>query len=98
MPNDDILASLKGPYVKVGFAAETQELLANAKAKIAKKGLDLIVANDVTAPHAGFATDTNLVTLIAADGSTEELPLLTKYAVASRILDRVVRLLLARKA
>ncbi|MDP9237438.1 MAG: bifunctional phosphopantothenoylcysteine decarboxylase/phosphopantothenate--cysteine ligase CoaBC [Chloroflexota bacterium] len=96
VPNEDILASLKGPYVKVGFAAETQEVLINAHAKIAKKGLDLIAANDVTAPQAGFATDTNLVTLIAADGTVEELPLLSKYEVACRILDRVSRLLAER--
>jgi phosphopantothenoylcysteine decarboxylase/phosphopantothenate--cysteine ligase len=82
--------------VKVGFAAETEQVLVHAHAKIAKKGLDLIAANDVTAPQAGFATDTNLVTLVSADGTVEELPLLTKYEVAQRILDRVVQILASR--
>lgn len=98
VPNEDILAAIEGPFVKVGFAAETQEVVRNAQAKIAKKGLDLIAANDVTAPHAGFGTETNLVTLIAADGTVEELPLLSKYAVACRILDRVAALLASRSA
>ena len=96
VPNDDILAMLRGDFVKVGFAAETQDLLDNARAKIAKKGLDLIAANDVTAPHAGFSTDTNLVTLIDASGVAETLPLLSKYDVGQRILDRVVGLLPSR--
>ena len=97
LPNPDILAGLTGTFVKVGFAAETEDLLAHARAKIAKKGLDLIAANDVTASQAGFGTDTNLVTLIAADGTVEELPLLPKYEVAQRILDRVADLLATRK-
>ena len=97
-PNADILASLSGGFVKVGFAAETQELIENAREKVAKKGLDLIVANDVTARDAGFATDTNRVTLIDASGAAQELPLLSKYDVAQRILDRVVRLIDARRA
>jgi len=97
-PNADILAALSGDFVKVGFAAETQDLLDNARAKIVKKGLDLIAANDVTAHDAGFAADTNRVTLIDAAGSTEELPLLSKYDVAGRILDRVARLIDARRA
>jgi phosphopantothenoylcysteine decarboxylase/phosphopantothenate--cysteine ligase len=97
VPSDDILAGLRGPFVKVGFAAETQQVMVNAHAKIAKKGLDLIVANDVTAPQAGFATDTNLVSIIAADGTVDELPLLPKYEVAWRILDRVAALLSQRE-
>ncbi len=97
-PNADILAALSGAFVKVGFAAETQDLLENARAKIAKKGLDLIAANDVTARDAGFATDTNRVTLIDASGAAEELPLLSKYHVAGRILDRVARIIDARRA
>jgi phosphopantothenoylcysteine decarboxylase/phosphopantothenate--cysteine ligase len=98
VPNADIIGGLDGRFIKVGFAAETQDLLANARAKIASKGLDLIVANDVTAPHAGFATDTNVVSLISADGAVEALPVLTKYEVAERILDRVAALLEARQA
>jgi phosphopantothenoylcysteine decarboxylase/phosphopantothenate--cysteine ligase len=96
-PNDDIIAGLDGPFVKVGFAAETQDLLANARDKIARKGLDLIAANDVTAADAGFSTDTNRITLIDAHGQIEELPLLSKYDAAHRILDRVVVLLEVKK-
>ncbi len=96
VPNDDILAMLRGDFVKVGFAAETQDLLDNARAKIASKRLDLIAANDVTAPQAGFSHDTNLVTLIDASGAAETLPLLSKYDVGQRILDRVVALLATR--
>ncbi len=89
IPNPDILASISGRFVKVGFAAETQHLRAYAAEKIAKKGLDFIVANDVTAPAAGFAHDTNQVTIIAANGASEDLPLMSKYEVGHRILDRV---------
>jgi len=96
VPNDDILAMLRGDFVKVGFAAETQDLLDNARAKVTKKGLDLIAANDVTAPHAGFSHDTNVITLIDASGAAVPLPLLSKYDVGHRILDRVVGLLASR--
>jgi len=96
VPNPDIIAGLTGPFVKVGFAAETEQVLVHAHAKIKKKGLDLIAANDVTAPQAGFAADTNLVTLVDADGNVEELPLLSKYDVAHRILDRVVAIFAKR--
>jgi len=96
VPNPDIIAGLTGPFVKVGFAAETEQVLVHAHAKIKKKGLDLIAANDVTAPQAGFAADTNLVPLVDADGNVEELPLLSKYDVAHRILDRVVAILAKR--
>jgi phosphopantothenoylcysteine decarboxylase/phosphopantothenate--cysteine ligase len=92
-PNADIIAGLSGPFVKVGFAAETQDLLANARDKIVRKGLDFIAANDVTADDAGFATDTNRITLIDASGAVEELPLLSKYEASQRILDRVAALL-----
>jgi phosphopantothenoylcysteine decarboxylase/phosphopantothenate--cysteine ligase len=93
VPNADIIAGLSGDFIKVGFAAETQDVLANAEAKIAKKGLDFIAANDVTAAGSGFATETNRVTLIDASGTVESLPLLSKYDVGNRILDRVVALL-----
>ncbi len=96
VPNEDIIAGLKGGFVKVGFAAETEQVTANAGSKIAKKGLDLIAANDVTAPQAGFGHDTNRVTLIGADGTIDELPLLSKYEVGHRILDRVVAILAKR--
>lgn len=93
VPNEDILAGLRGDFIKVGFAAETQDMLRNASAKIAKKGLDLIAANDVTATDAGFSTDTNRVSLIDTNGDVDALPLLSKYDVGQRILDRVVQLL-----
>jgi len=85
----DILKSAKGNFVRVGFAAESQNLVENAKAKVGSKQLDLIVANDITAEGSGFGSDTNQVTLIDRDLQVEELPLLTKYEVSNRILDRV---------
>ena len=75
----------------VGFAAETDNLLKNAKSKLGKKKLDLIVANDVTKPGAGFNVDTNIAVLITSDGSTEE-PLQTKRQLAERILDKVLQI------
>jgi len=85
----DILETAKGNFVKVGFSAESQDLVANAKAKLRRKGLDLMVANDITDPDSGFGVDTNRVTLIDRELRVEELPLLTKYEVSQRILDRV---------
>jgi len=82
-----------GPKITVGFAAETQDLLSNAREKLQRKRLDLIAANDVTAADAGFAVDTNRVTLLAADGSAEPLPLMSKDDVAHAIWDRVAELL-----
>ncbi len=96
VPNPDIIASVSGRFVKVGFAAETQQLREHAAQKIAAKGLDFIVANDVTAPSAGFAHDTNQVTIIDASGDTEDLPVMTKYEVGHRILDRVAAILARR--
>lgn len=97
IPNPDIIAGLAShDLVKVGFAAETDGLLENAQRKLQRKGLDLIVANDVSSPGSGFGTDTNQVTLIDAAGA-ESLPLLTKREVADRVLDRVVDVL-ARRA
>ena len=93
---DDFLLEVTGSIVKIGFAAETNDLLENARKKLSAKGLDLICANDVTAPDAGFAVDTNRVTLIDAGGGVEELPLLSKYDVGHKILDRLVALLRER--
>jgi phosphopantothenoylcysteine decarboxylase/phosphopantothenate--cysteine ligase len=93
----DFLREVTGSIVKVGFAAETGDLVANAKAKLDEKGLHLIAANDLTAPGAGFAVDTNQVTILDADGGEEEVPLLPKYDVAHRILDRMVPLLKSRR-
>ncbi len=89
----DILAEVKGKFLKVGFAAESDDVIANSKQKLQKKQLDLIVANDITATDSGFAVDTNKVTIIDRDGKVENLPLLTKREVADRILDRVVEIL-----
>ncbi len=75
----------------VGFAAETDDLLANARQKLSKKNLDLIVANDVTQPGAGFGVDTNIVTLVTRGGATP-YPLMSKADVADRILDKVLEL------
>ncbi len=95
--NADFLLEIEGKIVKVGFAAETGDLLANAKTKLKAKKLDLIAANDVTAPGVGFGTDTNQVSIIDTDGEIEEIPLLPKYEVAHRILARVVPLLRERR-
>jgi phosphopantothenoylcysteine decarboxylase/phosphopantothenate--cysteine ligase len=89
----DILGEVKGRYIKVGFAAESDNLVANAKKKLAGKKLDLIVANDITDKKSGFGVDTNKVTLIDKKGKAESLPLMSKREVADKILDRVVGLL-----
>ena len=89
----DILAEVRGEFIKVGFAAESEDLLANARKKLRQKNLDLIVANDITAPDSGFDVDTNRVTLIDRKGKAEELPLMSKREVAEKILDKVAKLL-----
>ena len=91
--NPDVVASIDAPkLLKVGFAAETDDLIANAQSKIAKKGLAFIVANDVSQSDAGFQVDTNRVVILDADGGIERLPLLHKYDVGAAILDRLRRL------
>jgi phosphopantothenoylcysteine decarboxylase/phosphopantothenate--cysteine ligase len=94
--NPDILSQVRGELIKVGFAAETEDLLPNAKRKLKEKGLDLIVANDVAAADSGFAVDTNKVALIDRSGEVEQLPLLPKSEVAHRILDKLLSLLATR--
>ncbi len=89
----DILGTVEGSFIKVGFAAESENLIANARAKLLQKGLDLIVANDITAPDSGMGADTNQVVIIDRDGKVDELPLLPKREVADRVLDKVVELL-----
>jgi phosphopantothenoylcysteine decarboxylase/phosphopantothenate--cysteine ligase len=89
----DILSEVKGDIIKVGFAAESEDLIARATDKLTKKNLDLIAVNDITAKDSGFGTDTNQVTLIDREGKVEQLPLMDKYEVAHKILDRVVALL-----
>ena len=81
--------------VLVGFAAETGSL-DRAADKLRRKGVDLLVANDVTEPDAGFGTDTNRVTVYAADGEPEAWPLASKREVADRLLDRIAALLAVR--
>jgi phosphopantothenoylcysteine decarboxylase/phosphopantothenate--cysteine ligase len=81
------------PRVVVGFAAESRDLLENAGRKLKSKGLDLIAANDISADDAGFAVETNRVTLLFADGRTEALPLMSKTEVAETILGWVSKLL-----
>ncbi len=88
--NADILATLPGGGIRVGFAAETRNLADYAKVKLATKRLHFIVANDVSAAGSGFGTETNQVTIFHDDGQSEALPLLSKYAVAHAILDRVL--------
>lgn len=79
-------------YLLVGFAAETEDLLSNASQKLARKNLDMIVANDVSRDDAGFESDTNLVRIIYRDGEKEDLPLMTKREVADHLLGRIKRL------
>ena len=95
----DILAEVgkrKERRILVGFAAETEDLVANAQKKLQRKNLDLMVANDVSQPGAGFDSDTNVVKILDAKGGVEELPLQAKRSVADTILDRVVALLRER--
>ena len=91
------IGKTKGTRVLVGFAAETDDLVANARKKMSEKNLDLIVANDVTSPSAGFAVDTNQVKILFPSGEIKNLPLMTKEEVAYSILDEVVLLLKQRK-
>jgi phosphopantothenoylcysteine decarboxylase/phosphopantothenate--cysteine ligase len=94
--NPDILAELgkhKGQRVLVGFAAETQDLLRNARQKVQGKNLDFIVANDIADPSIGFASEHNRVCILDAAGHVEELPTMPKARIAELILDRVQALL-----
>jgi len=85
----DIIGEISGNIVKVGFAAESDNLIENAKGKLKSKGLDIIVANDITAEDSGFGTDTNRVVIIDQDGNQDDLPLMSKSEVAHQILNRV---------
>lgn len=98
-PTPDILAEIsraKGDRILIGFAAETDHVAENARAKLARKGADIIVANDVTQEGAGFDTDTNIVTLVFRDGREIPLPKLSKLEVANRILDHALALAQSR--
>jgi phosphopantothenoylcysteine decarboxylase/phosphopantothenate--cysteine ligase len=101
-PTEDILAAVaaapgRDGRIVVGFAAESENLLAYAEVKLQTKGLDLIVANDVTLPGAGFDGETNLATLLRPDGQRRELPLQTKREMADRILDEIGELRTTRR-
>ena len=96
----DILGVISAPDSKhtkpkliIGFAAESRELLKNAAEKLRTKNLDLLAANDISASDAGFGVDTNRVTLLHKDGSSEVLPLLSKVEVSEIIIDRVAKML-----
>ena len=93
----DILREAQGSFIRVGFAAESERLLENARGKLEEKALDLIVANDVTVPGSGFGSDTNKVLIISRDEQVEDLPLMPKYEVANRLLDRVAALMAIRE-
>jgi phosphopantothenoylcysteine decarboxylase/phosphopantothenate--cysteine ligase len=95
---EDILKAVSGagakrPRVVAGFAAESRDLLGNASIKLKSKHLDLIAANDISATDAGFAVETNRVTLLFADGRTESLPLMNKTEVADILMERIANLL-----
>ena len=91
--NPDLIAGLASEdLVKVGFAAESEDLIANAQSKLLSKDLDMIVANDITAEDAGFAVDDNRVIILDREGGIDRLPLMSKYDVGVEILDRIVPL------
>lgn len=98
--NKDILFELgkrKTNQILVGFAAETNDLLENAKKKLTKKNLDFIVANDLKQEGAGFATDTNIAKLIFSNGKIEELPIMTKKELSKRIYDKIIYIIQSKK-
>ncbi len=94
-PTPDLLQEItagNGNRLVVGFAAETENLLDNARAKLQAKQLDMVVANDVTREGAGFDSETNIVTILTRDGRQIDVPRMPKFSVANRVLDEVVRL------
>jgi len=92
----DILAEVSknrpNDMLVIGFAAETNNVIDNARIKMTSKGLDLVVANDITKDGAGFDTDTNIATILTRSGGLIKLPLMPKREMADRILDSVIRL------
>ena len=99
-PTIDILEEVRrsgNDLVRVGFAAESEDLLSHAAEKLQRKDLDLIAANDITAPDAGFGADDNRVVLLDREGNRDEWPLLPKHEVAHRLLDRMSPLLNRRR-
>lgn len=97
--NPDIIAEIgrkKGQRILIGFAVETENLMENARTKLREKNMDIIVANDVTQEGAGFGSDTNIIKILGADGTTEDVPLMNKIEAADRILNRIKKILLQR--
>ena len=89
----DIIANIsKTNLIKIGFAAESDNLIENGKSKIQSKSLDLIVANDILDKNNGFESDTNKVSIIHPNGDVEVVPTMPKYEVANEILDRMIPL------
>jgi len=93
VPNRDILDELKGSFIRIGFAAETENIESNAAAKLRAKQLDMIVANDVSGKTTGFGSDYNQATLIYRDGSSDRLPVMAKTELAGVILKAVAGLI-----
>ena len=91
--NSDFLLEVPKNVIKIGFAAESMDLVKNARKKLLGKNLDLIIANDISAKDSGFGVDSNRVTIIDKNGITEELPLHTKYEVGHKILDQLIEIL-----
>jgi phosphopantothenoylcysteine decarboxylase/phosphopantothenate--cysteine ligase len=94
-PNPDILKELggeKGSKILVGFAAETEDLIANAKTKLREKNLDMIVANNVVEPNSGFDSDTNIATILDHAGGVRSLPMMSKVDLADHIYDHFLAL------
>lgn len=88
----DVAGNRKNGMIVAGFAAETTDVIDYARSKMEKKGLDLVVANDITKEGAGFNSDTNIATILTRDGEQVDLPLLSKKELADRILDEIVKL------
>jgi phosphopantothenoylcysteine decarboxylase/phosphopantothenate--cysteine ligase len=95
--NVDIVSQVPAGIIRVGFAAETNDLVEEATRKLTKKKLDLIVANNITDPHSGFGSDTNKVIFISSSGKVEDLPVMSKNSVAWALLDRLINLLADNK-
>jgi phosphopantothenoylcysteine decarboxylase/phosphopantothenate--cysteine ligase len=89
----DFLLEVPKNIIKIGFAAESRDLVKNARGKLLNKNLDLIIANDISTKDSGFGVDSNRVTIIGKNGIMKELPLHTKYEVGHRILDELIEIL-----
>ena len=88
----DVSRNRNAGMIVVGFAAETHDVVGNARSKMEKKGLDIVVANDITKDGAGFNTDTNIATILSRFGGEVSLPLMSKRELADKILDEIVNL------